>query len=369
MAVQPIIPFFGVKRQYQFLREELLDITDRVYSTGQVLDGAYTEQFEREIAIMCNRTYAVAVNSCTQGLINGLSTCVPRESKILIPTLSFAATLNSVLLVGHEPVFCDTDGQGLIDLESLDTALDGAGITAIMYPNLWGHTIDYDRFRIQTEFFADDIFIIEDAAQSFGAWYKDTPSGKLGDISVLSFDPTKNLNNYGSGGMILTDDQYIYQALVNYRDNGKESGHDQLGTNSKMSESDCAQMLIKLKYFDSWQERRTKIADYYIDKLMHYVDIVLPGEDVESAWSKFVMRVNERHGLKHHLALKGIETKFHYDKPLFELPAGYNYVDYARQLFRESTAFSRECLSLPIYPELTDAEVETIAESVIEYLR
>jgi dTDP-4-amino-4,6-dideoxygalactose transaminase len=238
-----------------------------------------------------------------------------------------------------------------------------------MYPNLWGHTVDWDRFRIQTEFFNDSIFVIEDAAQSLGARYKDIPSGRLGDVSVLSFDPTKNLNNYGSGGMILTDDVLIYEALKNYKDNGKQSGHDQPGTNSKMSEVDCAQMLIKLNHFNAWQQRRAQIADYYISELAEYVDVVLPGEDVKSAWSKFVIRISERHGLKHHMSLKGVETKFHYDKPLFELPVGYEYIDYARQLFRESTAFSRECLSLPIYPELSNSEVELIAESVIEYLR
>jgi dTDP-4-amino-4,6-dideoxygalactose transaminase len=363
------IPFFGVDRQYKELREEIIDAIDEVYLTGRALDGPVTTAFEEAIARRCNRQWAAAVGSCTQGLIFAQQACVPRESRVLIPTLSFAATLNSVIYAGHEPIFCDTDQNALLDLETMDMALTGAGVDAIMYANLFGHIIDYDKLRLQTEFFNNDIFVIEDAAQSFGATYKSRPSGSLGHVSVLSFDPTKNLNNYGSGGMVLTDSYSIYESIIDLRDNGKKTHHEGFGTNSKMSEADCAAMLVKLGHFDEWQARRTAIAEYYTQELDGYVDVVGPGPDVESAWSKFVIRLTERHGLKEYLHEEGIETRFNYDKPLFELPVGYNFIDYARDLFRESTAFSRECLSLPIYPEMTDSEVETVAESVINYLR
>lgn len=362
------IPFFGIQRQYNLLREELLHVTDQVYQSGQVLDGPNTKSFEVTMARACSRQFAVTVNSATQGLIMTLQSSIPAESRVLIPTLSFAATINSVLMSGHTPVFCDTDANALIDLETSDFALTGSGINTIMYANLFGHTVDWDRFRMQTDFFNSDMFVIEDAAQSFGASYKGIPSGKMGNISVLSFDPTKNLNNYGSGGMILTDDFLLYESLLDIRDNGKHSAHANMGTNSKMSESDCAQMLVKLRYFDSWQRRRQSIADYYISELAEWVDVILPGADVVSAWSKFVIRLGERHGLQQYLANQGIDTRFHYDRPLFEMPVGYDYIDYAREIFRESTAFSRECISLPIYPELTDAEVEYVAEQVIAYL-
>ena len=369
MAKQTIIPFFGVARQYKNLREEILDASDKIYLTGQVLDGHYTSTFEREMAHRCDREFAVAVGSCTQGLIFSLQSGLTSDGKVIIPAISFAATINATVMAGHTPVICDTDNNALIDLESLDFALTGSGVTAIMYANLFGNVVDWDRFKLQTNFFNDNMFIIEDAAQSFGASYKGRPSGSLGDCSVLSFDPTKNLNNYGSGGMVLTDDVEFAENIRDLRDNGKGSGHHYFGTNSKMSESDCAQMLVKLKYFDDWQTRRHEIADYYIRKLSKYVDVVLPGEGVVSSWHKFVIRLSERHGLRHHLALEGIETKIHYDKPLFELPIGFDYIDYARDPFREATAFSRECLSLPIYPELTDSEVERITESIDEYLR
>jgi dTDP-4-amino-4,6-dideoxygalactose transaminase len=186
-------------------------------------------------------------------------------------------------------------------------------------------------------------------------------------VSVLSFDPTKNLPNYGSGGMILTDDENVASICYNLRDNGKISNHIYAGTNSKMSEVDCAQMLIKLKYFDEWQRRRTEIADFYTEHLSTYVDPILPNQDVEHAWHKYVIRVHSRDNLQSHLTSRGIQTKIHYEVPLFEHELAFDYYNYSREVFRMGATHSKEALSLPIYPEMTDAEVETVAETIVEY--
>jgi dTDP-4-amino-4,6-dideoxygalactose transaminase len=366
---QAIIPFFGVKRQYENLREEILHITDTVLSTGQVLDGHYTTTFEQAIAGRCDRKYAFAVNSCTQGLIMSLQLVEP-AGKVVIPAVSFAATVNSVMMTEHTPQFCDVDSSGLMDLNSLPVTLNDDSVSAVMYVNLYGNVIDYDKLKLHTGFFGKDPIIIEDAAQSFGASYKGKPSGKLGDLSVLSFDPTKNFNNYGSGGMILTDDPMLAESIADFRDNGKYNGHMWPGTNSKMSEVDCAQMLVKLNYFDEWQERRHAIATYYTQQLQGYVDIMGPGEGVEHAWHKFVLRHEDRGRLQHHLSIKGVGTKVHYDKALTDLEVSSRYVNLLPRHghhFYNAEELCKSCLSLPIYPELTDSEVEHIAQSVKEY--
>jgi dTDP-4-amino-4,6-dideoxygalactose transaminase len=367
LAEETLIHFFGIKRQYQTLRDELLDAVDRVYASGQVLDGHYTEEFERQIALRCGRKYAVAVNSCTQGLVMAQSMMFMQGTKILIPTVSFVATINAVLLNGNEPVLCDVDDQALIDLESLDYALKGAGIGGIMYANLFGNTVDYDRFKMLSGFFNEGAKVIEDAAQSFGASYMGQPSGSLGDVSVLSFDPTKNFNNYGSGGMVLVDNLADAKLLRDLRDNGKTNEHDNPGTNSKMSEADCAQMLVKLKYFNKWQQRRQQVAEYYNRELEDFVEVPKTTKGTVHAWSKYVIKCTDRSALRLHLSKTGIETKVHYERPLYEYPVGYNYINYASELYRNASAFCSECLSLPIYPELTDAEVETIVEEVKEF--
>ena len=339
-----------------------------MYRTGQVLDGVYTKLFERSIAARCNRTYAVSVNSGTQALIFAQLASLTNPAQlpyVLIPTISFVATVNSVLVNNHTPVFCDVDHQGLIDLNSCEYKLDQS-VGAIMYVNLFGNTVDWNQFQMQTKFFNDGLVIIEDAAQSFGASYKGIPSGKMGDVSVLSFDPTKNLPNYGSGGMILTDDIGIYETCMGLRDNGKISMYDTPGTNSKMSEADCAQMMVKLNYFDEWQRRRAAIANYYTEQLCQYVDVLTPNQHVIHSWHKFVIRTSTRNNLIRHLTHNGIETKIHYENALFDYGVGYQYAD-PTAYYKETAAFTRECVSLPIYPELTDAEVEHVAHCVKQY--
>lgn len=371
LAIKTVIPFFGIDRQYQNLREEIMDVTDRVYTSGQVLDGAYTMEFEIAMAQRTGRQHGIAVNSCTQGLIMAMQTMMTPESQVLIPNISFAATVNSVIMAGHVPVFCDTDDQALIDLESMDYSLKGAGIRTIMYANLFGNVVDYDRFRMIAGFFNNDdnLRIIEDAAQSFGASYNGIPSGKLGDVSVLSFDPTKNLPNFGSGGMILTDDLGWAEEFYDRRNNGKHHDHNFAGTNSKMSESDCAQMLVKLRHFDAWQDRRREIAEYYTGELRDYVDVPVVADGVVHAWHKYVIRLSERHGLQTALSQEGIETRFHYTQTLAELPVSWKYDGFRHEQHRHSTAFTRECMSLPIYPEMTDGEIEQVVDAIQVYLR
>jgi dTDP-4-amino-4,6-dideoxygalactose transaminase len=365
------IPFFGVDRQYANIREEILDAADQVYTSGKVLDGDYTFLFEKNIQKMTERKYACSVGSCTQALIFSLRAIdSPRKlqrSKVLIPSQSFVASLNSVLEAGFDPVFCDVDRYtGLIDLNKIP--VHHSEIAAVMYVNLFGNIIDYDKLTLYRQMWADDdIPVIEDAAQSFGAYYRGVPSGKLGTISCLSFDPTKNLNNYGSGGMILTDEPDLWESVNDMRDNGKGNEHINSGTNSKMSEADCSQMLIKLKYFNQWQLRRKEIANYYTEELDGYVTIPDVDMNVEHAWSKYVIHHKDRHGLSIYLRNAGIETKINYPRPLHLANVAFGFeVDYSN--LESAEEFSKTCLSLPIYPELTDSEVEAVVDAVKEYI-
>jgi len=220
---------------------------------------------------------------------------------------------------------------------------------------------------MHTEFFNQDVQVIEDAAQSFGASYKDIPSGKMGTVSVLSFDPTKNFNNYGSGGMVLTDDPDIAYHVLNLRDNGKASDHNYWGTNSKMSEVDCAQMLVKLEHFDSWQKRRADIANFWIENMPDEISVPQPStEFTEHAWSKFVIQTLDRHELIDHLWQHEIDTKIHYTQGLYDLPMGLTT---SLNKYYCTERFTKHCLSLPIYPELTDVEVERIVDTIYEFYR
>lgn len=359
------IPFFGLKRQYANIREEILAAIDRVYKSGQVLDGHETQYLEHTIAQLCGRQFAVAVGSGTQALIFAQQ-ALNVHGKVLIPSQSFIATLNSVILANNYPRFIDVDDKGLmdIDLPGFDSFSDGS-VHAVMYVNLYGNVIDYNKLKLVTDFFnpGNDVKIIEDAAQSFGASYQGIPSGKLGDVSILSFDPTKNLPNYGSGGMVLTDDAYTYANLKDLRDNGKYTDFTTAGTNSKISEADAACLLVKLKYFEEWQRRRTEIAEYYTQELKEHCEILGPNEGVVHAWHKFVVKVQNRDYVKAKIEVEGIETKIHYETPLPEYESAFDYTNYAHDLYAGAREHSQKVLSLPIYPELTDSEVEAVVKA------
>lgn len=369
------IPFFGLNRQYASIRDEIRMASDDVYKSGRVLDGDYTSLFELMIAKRCNREYAISVNSGTQALVfaflahdAGWYTHTSNK-KVLIPALSYIATLNAIIHAGFEPVFCDIEPHtGLIDLNSIGVPIQE--LAGMVYVNLFGNVANYDEIEGYKELFktTSDFFIIEDAAQSFGSSWKDRPSGKLGDVSCLSFDPTKNLNNYGSGGMLLTDNYDLIEYFRDMRDNGKAHDHTTPGTNSKMSESDCAQMLVKLRHFDAWQQRRQEIAEYYTEQLQGHVLVPDHLPQVTHSWSKYVIHHHDRSIIQTELRQAGVETKVHYARPLhLESVAFMNQVMTKDNVLDCAEDFCRTCLSLPIYPELSDSEIETVVDLVKQY--
>lgn len=363
------IPFYGIDRQYTNIREEILSVTDLIYKSGKVLDGQYTRMFENALKQRFNRKYAITVNSGTQALIFALR-AIDRSphspNKIIIPAQSFIATLNSVLEAGYDPVFCDVNPvTGLIDIGAIPCEI--SEIAAVMYVNLFGNIVDQTVLTsFKTIWGGHNIPIIEDAAQSFGAMYNNIPSGKLGDISVFSFDPTKNLNNYGSGGMVLTDDPELFELINDFKDNGKGNDHIATGTNSKMSEADCAQMLIKLAHFDTWQRRRRTIAEYYTSELDGIVEIPQVDANVVHAYSKFVVHSPSRGRILDGIREDGVEARVQYKIPLHLHPIAYGRatMSYDPGILSGAEEFSRTAFSLPIYPELDDSEVEYIVDAV-----
>lgn len=373
------IPFTGTQRQYKNLRNELLAIADQVWASGRHLDGACTLMLEEALAYRCGRKYAVAVNSGSQALIFAQRALkLPHSSKVMIPAVSFVATLNSVYEANNKPYIVDTDNQGLMDLTSLPDRMGVYQVNALMAVNLYGNMVDYNKLHVLSSFFGNinSLPLIEDAAQSLGASYNGRPSGSFGDVSILSFDPMKNLNNYGSGGMLLTDDEEVYLHALGLRDNGKVTRHVLTGTNSKISELDAAMLHHKLHHFDQWQERRKEIADFYINNLPKEIRTLEIADNVECAWHKFPVFYQHRDSLADHLKEAGIETKVHYATPLADhlvfasagkSPFDPGYADYDDFIGNVSRELCDTTLSLPIYPELTDEEVEYIVNSVMEF--
>ena len=354
------IPFTGLKRQYNNLREEILDITDAVLSTGQVMSGPWTMQFEDWLANKNHQKYAVVCHSGTQALEiiaafhkqYGFKVNPPT---VLVPAMTYIATANAWAKAGWNVHIVDTDNYGLMNPKSVDR---GISFQAVCTVGLYGAA--YNRWFPNESNYA----MIEDGAQHWLA----NDCRRHGHACAISFDPTKNFANYGNGGAIVTSDRELEDFARDWTTNGKCGGVADFVSNSRMSEVDCAQMMVKAKYLNGWQQRRKDIVRNWIDRLKDTpIRCLIDDSNFEQhCYHKFVIEVNDRDTLKRKLEAVGITTKIHYDRPLHEEPRYINTP--GPNMLSAASSLSRRCLSLPIYPELTDSEVEYIATTVLDYV-
>ena len=351
------IPFTGIQRQYANLREEIMDITDSVLTTGQVMNGEWTMRFEDWLANKNHVKYAVTCHSGTQALELiaafhrqwGFGGAVPT---VLIPAMTYVATANAWVKAGWNIHIVDTDGYGLIDPKKVPRNLVFHAVCSV---GLYGAA--YNRWFPNEGNYA----MIEDGAQH---WLSND-CRRHGAACAISFDPTKNFANYGNGGAIVTNDRDLLDYARDWQSNGKGGGSADHVTNSRMSEVDCAQMMIKARYLNDWQARRETIARYWMDRFAGTsVRCLIDSTNVDKhCFHKFVIDINNRDSVKSKLEASGISTKIHYSRPLHEEPRYVNTP--GPNMMSAASSLARRGLSLPIYPELTDAEVEFIADQVI----
>jgi dTDP-4-amino-4,6-dideoxygalactose transaminase len=272
---------------------------------------------------------------------------------VILPALTFPATANAWSRAGWEIDLIDTDAYGQINYDKIDRSRSRQAICVV---GLYGQAIKHDT----AYYYSDNV--IEDGAQH---WLADNYL-RMGKATAISFDPTKNLANYGNGGAIVTDDSQLALFAKDWTTHGKYNKHQVAGSNSRMSEVDCAQMMVKTSYIDAWQERRKKISLYWMGRLKGSgIRTLIDSNNFQThAFHKFVIDVDQRDIVQRNLAVKKIETRVHYEYPLHELPA-YETCS-GPDILSVASAMSRRVLSLPLYPELSDLEVEYIIDSLID---
>lgn len=350
------IAFTGLKRQYNNLREEILDATDSVLTSGILMDGPRTSHFEMWLAGKNKTKYAVTCHSGTQALEIIAEYSAQRlqlqPPKILVPAFTFPASANAFIRAGWDIEFVDTDAYGIMDLDQIDITQSYHAVLAV---GLYGASVEHFGRKYVGH-------VIEDAAQH---WLSNGCI-RISHTAAISFDPMKNLGNYGNGGAVVTNDLEFVNFANGWRCHGKNTNHAEVGTNSRMSEVDCAQMLVKAKYIDEWQQRRYDIAHHWMIRLVDApVRCLVTTDNIDHhALHKFVIDVDNRDAVQEKLKQAGIETKVHYQNPLHELPAYQQYN--GPNMLSAASSLSRRCLSLPIYPELTDSEVEYIVNQVLD---
>lgn len=349
-----VIPFFGLKRQYENIKDELLDITDKVLRSGQLIEGFYTLELEKYLGQRVGSN-AVICHSGTQAL-EIVATYLRQQlnnPKVAIPNLTYPATANAFIITGYDLLLIDTTEFGIINTEKIPKNTD---ITVLV--GLYGKSPE-----IEFKNNYNSKFIVIDGAQH---WLCLTKNSNLGFATTVSFDPTKNLNSSGNGGAIISNDNDFIEFVKTYRSNGKPL-FSTPGTNSKMSELDCAHVIVRSRYIDEWQIKRQKIATYWNSQFKNLPIKTLCDLSVPNAVQKYVIFSSERNALRTHLTVNTIETKISYERTLNEMVAykEYNNPSY----FSTSYMLSRGVLSLPIYPELYDNEIEFIADKVKDFYK
>jgi dTDP-4-amino-4,6-dideoxygalactose transaminase len=344
------IKFNGIDRLYNEYSWRLTRRAKEVWQSGNVLQGQHLQKFEKALAKKYSRKYAVAVASATDGLYFALRCAgVGQHDTVICPALSYIATSGAIKRTGAGIDFVDTDRNGNID----PTKISNMSIPkALLYVNLFGNTAEYDSLRKYCE--SRDTVLIEDAAQSQGASYGKKMSGTLGDISVFSFDPMKNMPSFGGGGALLTDNDEYFEKAISLRRHGLGTNIE-YGYNSLISDDHANQLCFLLDKFDKLQKLRNKAHARYVKNLPQ-IDFIRCSEYNKSSHHKLVMLVDDRDRLKQYLANHGIETKIHYSKTLD-----------AANSYPQSESICKRALSLPIYPFLKNSEIDYVCDHVRKF--
>lgn len=359
------IPFVDVGRQYKNIDKEIIRVVKDVFSKGRVLQGEKITTLESELARFHNLSYGVAVNSGTDALIFSLRALdLPPKSRVAVTSLSFVASASAIVNAGFIPVFIDVDEYYLMQEKKVLKLIEKNKIKAIVAVHLYGQMMDLKKIHSAAK--KKGIKIIEDNAQSLGATRFGKTAGYYSNCVCLSFDPTKVVNAYGSGGMVLTDNKKISEKIKMLRYHGHVGNriYKISGYNSQMDEVQAAIILEKLRYVDLWEKRRIEIAKYYSNELRGYLEIPRIKEGNKHIFHKYALRVTGkiRKELMDYLLKNGVQTSIHYSLPLnkqlslklFALKKPLPVVE----------KYTKELFSLPIYPELINREVEYVCRKV-----
>lgn len=360
------VPFLNLKMQYQSIKPEIDAAVANVLSSGQFVLGSEVEGFEQEFAAYCGASECIALNSGTSALHLALLAAGigPGDEVITVP-FTFVASVAAVVYTGARPVLVDIDPCSF----TIDPAAIEAAITprtkAILPVHLYGQSADMDPIMEVAR--RHRLLVIEDAAQAHGAKYKGRWVGSIGDIACFSFYPGKNLGAYGEGGAVTTNNAEYARTIRMLRDWGQNRKYHHVlrGFNYRMEALQGAILRVKLRHLERWTEARRTIAAKYNQLLL----ASSANRPREMPWARHVyhlytVRAAHRGSLEQALQEKGIQTGIHYAVPVHLQPA-YADLGYSPHTLPQSEKAAEEVLSLPLYPEMTDDQIQMVANAVL----
>ena len=362
-----MIPLANPKVQTHSQKEEIIAAITKVFDKCQFIMGENVPQAEEIYAGFCGAKYGIGVNSGTDALVIALEACgVGCGDEVITVPYTFVATTEAILIRGAVPVFVDIEP----DTFNMNSELIEAKITdktkAIMPVHLYGQC--YNTEKISSIAKKYNLKVIADAAQALGARRDGKGIGETANVAGISFFPTKNLGCCGDGGMIVTNDKEIANICKSLRFHGMEPGtyyYDRVGYNSRLDEIQAAVLNIKFPNLEKWNEQRRENAQFYMEKFKG-LPIELPYTDPKNyhIYHQFTIKYSKRDKLKDMLSEKGVGSAIYYPYPLHLQPS-YAFLNYKEGDMPVTEKICKEVLSLPIFPELTCEERETVVQAFI----
>lgn len=360
------VPLLDLKAQYATVKCEVLEAVAGVLESQVCIGGPKVSELEQKIAALCGVKYAVGASSGTDALLNTLmSMDIGPGDEVITTPFTFFATAGCIARAGARPVFVDIDPRTF----NINPALIERAVTprtrAILPVHLFGQMCDMDPIMEIAGRYS--LSVIEDGAQAISATYKGRQAGSIGTAGCFSFFPSKNLGGAGDGGMIVTNDEKLYQRLMIMRNHGAKPKyyHKFVGGNFRLDPIQAAILLVKLGHLDAWSEARRRNAARY-NELLLGAGIRTPyvAPECVSIYNQYVIRVADRAGLISHLKARDIGNEIYYPLSL-HLQECFAYLQYAPGSMPEAESAQSEVLALPVYPELGPDMLQFVADAIL----
>jgi len=362
------IQMVDLKRQYIKIKPEIDNAIQEVLDSTQFILGKKVAEFEQKAAEYLGVKYAVGVANGTDALqIAMMALNIGKDDEVITTPFTFVATTETIVMLGAKPVYVDIDPMTYnINPAKIEEKITNK-TKAILPVHLYGNPAEMDEIlEIAKKY---NLYVIEDAAQGFGAEYKGKKVCSFGDVACISFFPSKNLGCYGDGGMVVTNNEEIHSRVRMIASHGSKVRyvHEVLGMNSRLDAIQAAILNVKIKYIDEWNHKRNEFAKMYSEKLADVQQVKTPtySEYVKHIFHQYTIRVEKRDELQKFLSSKNIPTAIHYPIPLHLQPAFRGFASEGSLPEAENAA--KQVLSLPMHPDLLPEEIDYITNSIREF--
>lgn len=363
------VPLLDLKAQYATIKTDVLAAVSEVLESQRCIGGPKVTELEERIAAVSDCKFAIGVSSGTDALLNSLmSLDIGAGDEVITTPFTFFATIGCIVRAGARPVFVDIDPKTYNINPALVEQAVSEKTRAIIPVHLFGQMVDMD--PIVDIAGKHNLAVIEDAAQSITSTYKGRKAGSMGTLGCFSFFPSKNLGGAGDGGMIVTNDEQLHDRIKIMRNHGSNPKyyHRFVGGNFRLDPIQATVLLVKLEHLDEWSEARRRNAAFYNEKFADtIVETPYVHPDCVSIYNQYVIRVPKRDQLVAHLREQGIGCEIYYPHPM-HLQECFRDLGHKNGDFPQAEKASKEVLAIPVYPELTNAMKDYVAETIISFL-